>query len=209
MKIKIIQDIIDLCRRKILFRDLFLYNFYHDKLTEKQMRSVLNLSKKLNKFKITVDKKTDMLLCNNKNISFYVDPYYPVIAREIFGDNIYDLRDNNLNKNEKYTVLDIGANHGYASLYFAEKPWCENVYAFELVPEIAKYAEDNFKLNKNLKNKMNLFSFGLGKNNEETFAFSDGRDYAVSLSKECILKTSKNPDLIKKIKFILNKPQLF
>lgn len=41
---------------------------------------------------------------------------YYGIYREIFWENIYGAIDNYV-KNIKYTVIDIGANRGYASIW--------------------------------------------------------------------------------------------
>lgn len=106
----------------------------------------------------------DLIISNNE-IIFLTDVNYPWIAYEIFQQEMYNFDETLLTK-EKYTVLDIGANRGYASLYFAQKPWCKNVYGFELMPLTYQYALKSIKLNEELKNKIKLFSFGLGKLNQ-------------------------------------------
>lgn len=70
------------------------------------------------------------ILFSNKAISLWIDCMYYGIYREIFWENIYGAIDNYV-KNIKYTVIDIGANRGYASIWFANKKWCEEVIAYE------------------------------------------------------------------------------
>ena len=48
------------------------------------------------------------------------------MAQEVFVDGCYDFR-----LAGTWTVLDIGANIGLASLFFAAQPWVESVLAFE------------------------------------------------------------------------------
>lgn len=62
----------------------------------------------------------------------------------------------------KYPVFDIGANRGYATLYFASQEWCEHVYAFELISETADLTKENLNINENLHLKIHLYKFRLG-----------------------------------------------
>jgi len=105
------------------------------------------------------------LIISNSEINFLTDVNFPWVAVEIFAKEVYKFDEKLLTK-KKYTVLDIGANRGYATLYFAQKPWCEHVYGFELMPETYEYALKSIELNKELKNKIKLFNIGLGKSNE-------------------------------------------
>lgn len=64
--------------------------------------------------------------------------------------------------NKAYMVLDMGANRGYASLYFAMQKWCKKVFAFELFPQTAQQAQENLALNPTLESKITLHKYGLG-----------------------------------------------
>ena len=57
-------------------------------------------------------------------------------------------------------VVDIGANIGDSSLYFAAKG-ASHVYAFEPLPSVYRIALENVKLNR-LENKISLFNAAVG-----------------------------------------------
>lgn len=127
----------------------------------------------------------DLIISNNE-ITFLTKINYSNIAFEIFKDETYKLDEALLTK-EKYTVLDIGTNRGYAALYFAQKPWCDHVYGFELMPETYKYAQKTIELNKELKYKIQIFNIGLGNSNEIITAYYlPHADWVVSLDKSFI-----------------------
>lgn len=112
-------------------------------------------------FKISNIKKNIVKFENNK-ISFLVDAIYPWIANEIFKEEIYKIHYEKFDYQKKYTVFDIGSNHGYASLYYANQPWVKKVYAFELFPQTFKFAEKSIKTNrKDIQKKIKRFNFGL------------------------------------------------
>jgi FkbM family methyltransferase len=60
-----------------------------------------------------------------------------------------------------WTVLDIGANVGIASLYFAAQPGVHQVIAFEPFPATADLFEAQMALNPELAAKISLLRFGL------------------------------------------------
>ena len=93
---------------------------------------------------------------------------YYGIYREIFWENIYGAIDNYVKKNN-YTVIDIGANRGYASIWFANKKWCEKVIAYELIPENCRKMKRNLEVNKKLKIVLN--EFGLGAETKKSKAY--------------------------------------
>lgn len=112
--------------------------------------------------------KDDEIICENKttNLRFNLSLNYPCIANEIFTEKIYNfpksiyalLFDNH----QQYFVLDMGANRGYASLYFAMQEWCKKVFSFELFPQTCDQAKQNFALNPTLESKITLYEYGLG-----------------------------------------------
>lgn len=126
------------------------------------------------------------LLYNNGKLKFKTDIFFPWIAYEIFVDNLYQFRNvNSLEELIKYPVFDIGANRGYATLYFASQEWCEHVYAFELISETADLAEENYNINKNLKQKISLYKFGLAaKTGKIEAKYLPGRDGISSMNSE-------------------------
>lgn len=108
------------------------------------------------------------ILFSNNTISLWIDCLYYGIYREIFWENIYGAIDNYVKKNN-YTVIDIGANRGYASIWFANKKWCEKVIAYELIPENCRKMKRNLEVNKKLKIVLN--EFGLGAETKKSKAY--------------------------------------
>ena len=60
---------------------------------------------------------------------------------------------------EGKTIIDIGANVGDSTIYFANKGY--DVYSFEPVPQIAKIAYKNIDLNPQLKDKITYVNKGV------------------------------------------------
>ncbi len=84
------------------------------------------------------------------------------MAHEIFVQHCYDL-----NLPGSWCVLDIGANVGIASLYFAAQPWVKRVFAFEPFAPTAACCKANLNLNPNLAPKVRLETIGLSDRNTE------------------------------------------
>jgi FkbM family methyltransferase len=125
----------------------------------------------------------------NGHVDFYVSGTYPWIAFEVFYEEIYKFH-SSLEVGKKYSVIDIGANRGYASLYFASLGWCENVYAFELIPQNFFLAEKNIQINSNkIRNKIHIFDYGLGNRTTKVDAlYLPHRDGISSLSEDFLKK---------------------
>lgn len=85
-----------------------------------------------------------------------------LILKEVFLDQEY-----NFLLNEKCIVIDIGANIGLASIFFAGLENVEKIYAFEPVTETYECAKGN--LYRNNIRKVKLFNFGLGREEREEF----------------------------------------
>lgn len=133
--------------------------------SEEEVYYINLVQKELIKNNFTIKKLCkDYLLFSNGEIIVMSDPQYPWIVAEVFGKEIYRFHDDIIKLDGQYTVLDLGANRCYASLYFASKSWCKDVYAFELVPQTVDFAKRNLKLNsEDLTKKIHLYNFGLGK----------------------------------------------
>src|SRR3954470_12347024 len=63
-------------------------------------------------------------------------------------------------------IVDIGANIGASSLFFASKPWIERVYSFEPLKPTAKIARANIDRNPAVRDKIKLHEFGLSSRDE-------------------------------------------
>ena len=62
------------------------------------------------------------------------------------------------------TVIDVGMNVGYTSLFFASKKWVNEVYSYELFKPTYDEALVNFSLNREVANKIHSFNYGLSDN---------------------------------------------
>ncbi len=114
---------------------------------------------------VRYDRVENFVYLKKDALYFCTTPDYPWIVREIFALHIYFIHPKHLTASS-YVVLDIGMNRGYASIYFAAQPWCKIVYGFELNEFTFKLAEENSALNFELKDKIKLFNFGLGSQDE-------------------------------------------
>ena len=85
-----------------------------------------------------------------------------VILGEVFGKRIYDLHSAN-----NVHVVDIGANIGIATLFFASRPWVSQVTAFELLWPTLEVARRNLELNPHLSPKVELRDYGLAANDRQ------------------------------------------
>ena len=167
------------------------HNFFFSRLNERDTlaqrhfeRIGINFSKDLfqpHNFYIKDYQGFDYLVSNGR-IDVWVSAGYYWIFVEIFCSNIYSDIYKYIDQEKKYVVYDIGANRGYASLWFAQQNWCIKVESFELMLENCVKVKDNLKVNPSLE--ININEFGLGKRDEEIIAyyFSE-RDGISSMSK--------------------------
>lgn len=78
------------------------------------------------------------------------------IATEVFAEGIY-----NLQIEGSFVLIDVGMNVATTSLFFARKPACEAIYAFELFPKTAAKARVNLSLNPELAKKVQVTAKGV------------------------------------------------
>lgn len=84
------------------------------------------------------------------------------MAREIFVECCYGLR-----LTEPHVVVDIGANIGFASLYFAAQSWVHRVCAFEPFPATYEQLRGTLAANPALAAKIETEPYGLGDKPEQ------------------------------------------
>lgn len=149
---------------------------------------IKNNVKKLG-FKIKKIEK-DYVVFSNTQINCIVNIEYPWMFDEVFGEEVYKFHDNIIKENEKYTVFDIGANRGYASLYFLTKPWSDKIYSFELLPQNYSEFQKNLDINnKNISQKIKSYNFGLSTKDANIVAsFFTYGDASCSINKDFLLK---------------------
>jgi FkbM family methyltransferase len=104
--------------------------------------------------------------------------YLPLVCKErgldsdaiqycIFAlDNYYEFDELEYVKSKKYinnnaTILDIGANIGNHTLYFANECEANHIYAFEPVEKTFSYLKKNVQIN-GLEERVDLFNCGVG-----------------------------------------------
>ncbi len=91
------------------------------------------------------------------------------IIDEVFSEKVYGLVSNG-----PAQVIDIGANIGTATLYFANHPWVNKVIGFEPIEPTYQKAKHNITLNPLIASKISLFNFGLaGSDREEIVTYSE------------------------------------
>jgi FkbM family methyltransferase len=88
-----------------------------------------------------------------------------VIFQEVFINHEYNISFGDL----PTVVIDIGANVGFASLFFAGYKNVERIYSFELMPPTYECALFNMKNNPEYSKKVQLFNYGLGDMNREIY----------------------------------------
>jgi FkbM family methyltransferase len=110
----------------------------------------------------TVERQGDALFFTNKSWRLRVtnDEELSMI-REIFLERCYDLR-----LSGSWLVLDVGANVGMASLFFAAQPWVKEIIAFEPFGPTAMEHAINVAANPTLAKKIRLEHYGLGERQE-------------------------------------------
>jgi FkbM family methyltransferase len=112
------------------------------------------------------DPATSLVYLQKDSIRFCTTAEYPWIVREVFAQHIYFIHPKHL-KSRDYVVFDFGMNRGYASLYFASQGWCKAVHGFELNEYTFVLAQENISLNPQLRDKIAIYNFGLGKSDEQ------------------------------------------
>jgi FkbM family methyltransferase len=104
------------------------------------------------------------------------------VFAEIFYNGVYELTNP-----DPGIVIDIGANIGLSSLFFASKPWVSRVFSFEVFKPTAAVARTNIDLNPQLRDKITLNDYGLGGKNE-TLSAQYTPEWKANLSREGIPK---------------------
>lgn len=104
--------------------------------------------------KYTFEERRVQVSLGDLKVVAYSEVDFRVIY-EIFGETTYGMSESG-----PILVLDIGANIGMASLYFADQLGAE-VRAFELVPSTAAIAAENIGLNPTLASRIQLNACGV------------------------------------------------
>lgn len=134
------------------------------------IKSSHNLITKLHKdcnaqFTVTNE---DELVIDIDNFKLYVECEEDLfIVNEVFNEKIYGF-----NNDEKYVLIDIGANIGTSALFFSSSPQIKSIYAFEPVKETYEKLLRNIELNASANIK--TINAGLGNANRlDEFIYSE------------------------------------
>lgn len=84
------------------------------------------------------------------------------ILHEVFAKGIYSMA-----ATGPVDVVDIGANIGIASLYFASQPWVASVVGFEPLLPTYEQAKRHLEMNRHFADKITLFNYGLADSDQE------------------------------------------
>lgn len=168
-----------------------------------------NYKKNIKFFFLRIIQKYVLLLNLKTNTDIKVLFNKDVISSNILLNGVYEkeLLDFNLElckkvgKLKNFSVADIGANIGNHSLYFSN--YFKKVYAFEAHPKIFSVNQLNTSNKKNIE----LFNFGLGDTNKNSFIYENennmgGSSVINKVGKKIKIKILKL-DKIKKIKKLL------
>jgi len=135
------------------------------------------------------------LLVTDGTVSFWIDILYPTVAYEIFCEEIYK-EARQRTEGDEYIILDMGANHGYSALWFAENFSKSQIWSYELMPENSKIIKKNLEENDQLTDRIHVCEYGLGKEDKVVSAYYfDNRDAISSFSEEFLqsyASTDKN-----------------
>ncbi len=105
-----------------------------------------------------VQSEASNLILSDGHLAFCISTDEEVsMAREIYLEQCY-----RFHLEGRWNVLDIGANAGFASLFFAAQPWVARVDAFEPFGPTADAFDANLRRNPTLQEKITLWHHGLG-----------------------------------------------
>jgi len=96
-------------------------------------------------------------ICHIEGLNFVINSTEELlIVEEVFINGVY-----NVEINHPFVFIDIGMNVGITSLFFANKPDCKKVIAFEPFQPTLAHARKNFKKN-GISCKIQVNEVGLG-----------------------------------------------
>ena len=170
------------------------FDLWHSEFGRLELLNSLKRLKRIEKVNKII--KIEMLY-RDKNVRCFFDS---------FNDGIIDLRFlekeyNKLDVDHKY-VVDIGANIGDSTIYFALNG-AKHVYAFEPYPYSYNIAKKNVNLNERLSKKITLLNEGCGKSGfitiKKDFQNSVGSDIK-NFEKGERIKISDLDEIVKRFK---------
>ena len=116
---------------------------------------------------------SNKVFVKSKYLNFEIDIDNPSVFFEIYENDFLNPDMYILDHQEKYTIIDIGANRGYTALFFAKYGWCGKVHAFECVPKTFEHLSNNVRQNPELENKICLHPYGLSNINGRFTLYTD------------------------------------
>ena len=128
-----------------------------------------------------------------ENLSFELTTWEDIfVVMEIFDSGVYAIA-----HPARCIVIDVGANIGISSLFFASKPWVEHVFSFEPFKHTAGIARFNFDLNPEFATRSPCLITALAPNTRR-WPFSirlSGKPTSVVMGSPKIFQETSNPGL--------------
>ncbi len=171
-----LSEIVRVIWRKVLAIDEEKVAFFHNYeqlVKSKHYHRLYRDFKNVGKLSFYDSEQDKIYLKTNNNIFITTDKYYAIVL-EIFVHEVYSLPP--YVSETDFVVFDMGMNRAYTSLYFADMPHCQHVYAWEIDTKTYSFAQENLQLNVHLSNKITSYNFGLWNDDEEIDLGSDGID---------------------------------
>jgi protein O-GlcNAc transferase len=185
------------------------------KILKKCLKIYLHLERNLYIYMNRTKDNVYQIEYKNNSIKFYLPNLFQNIPYHIFRTkNFYEidlLEDIFARNNDNMVIIDVGANIGNHSIYFAKVCKAEKVYSFEPQKSIYEIAKKNIELN-NISSKVELINKALGsqsgKGNIEVVNSSDlgcskvvfnsiNGEIAITTLDEFIYTKNSHIDLIK------------
>lgn len=145
-----------------------------------------------NDFERNFISENNQIVINNDNKICYKTPEIEIAVntfdelsniREIYGE--YSYRFFTGDDSKKCVLMDIGANIAGASVWFAQMQQAEAVYAYEPFMDTVKSAMYNISNNPSAAQKVELFPYGLGTEEEKkTIGYNPGMTCGLSTLKD-------------------------
>jgi len=188
--------------------DEFIYEKYNNKIILKKInagiyvprhyfiiKSIDTIEKLIERYNLKI------LVLDSQNILFeingtkmYVETWEDLyIIKEIYLNKLY-----NLNIPFKHIFIDVGANVGYASLFYSRLLSVEKIIGFEPVKKTYEKALKNISLNPDLEGKIEFHNYGIaGKNIRLKFEYSE--EFKGSVGIRGLSSSKKNNKSLKEL----------
>ena len=132
-------------------------------------------------------------ICIDGRKMIITNPLEEMICKEIWLGEDY-----NINLQEKSVVIDIGMNVGYATLFFANKPFVKKEYGFEPDQRVYVEAEKNIKLNSDIEDKVKTFNVACSDcHKEEEYVINERESAGIYKIRDKVTSENAQKEIVK------------